>query len=279
MTAQLIDVTPAEYHSLPGFSASTAKTLLHRSPLHAWHEHPVFGGEKRDPTKLMDRGQIMGKLILGRGADLEVLDYADWRTNAAKADRDNARDAGKVPVLAEQHKQAYQAALAIMAELVRRGVRLDGTSEQAMVWQEKTPDGLLDCRGAMDHLTADNRVIYDLKIIDDASNASVERSAENLGHGIQRAAYVSGLSKVFPHLAGRIVMRFIFAEPEPPYAVNICEPDGVFCELGERRWERACAAWARCLKQKHWPAHGTGINQITAPAWALAREGYMPEER
>jgi hypothetical protein len=131
----------------------------------------------------------------------------------------------------------------------------------------------------MDHLTADRLLIYDLKIVESAAPESIERSAESFGYAIQWAAYTSGHAKVFPHLAGRTQMRFVFAEAEPPHAVNIVVPDGVFREIGERRWRRAVNEWGRCLRDNAWPAYGTGINTISAPPWALAREGYTYEER
>ena len=125
----------------------------------------------------------------------------------------------------------------------------------------------------MDHITA-RRTVFDLKIVESAAPAAIERSAENFGYGIQRAAYTSGVTHCFPELAGRVEMLFIFAEREPPYAMNIVRPDGVFRELGERRWRRAVEAWGRALKEQRWPAYGDDINTISPPAWALAREPY-----
>lgn len=271
MSARLLDVTPEEYHRIDAFSSSIAKVLIEKSPAHARHAQLV--GD-HDPTKAKDRGSVMHHLVLGKGRDFEILDYEDWRTNDSKRDRDKARAAGKTPILKHAFEAASFGAIAIMKELARRGIRLDGVSEQAMTWEEESPSGLVVCKGMMDHVTADFRIIYDLKITEDASPTAIERSAENFGHGIQRAAYVSGAGKVRPDMAGRTTMRFIFAEPDPPYAVNIVEPDGMFRELGSRRWHRAVDTWASCAKANEWRAYGEGVNPITAPTWALAREGY-----
>lgn len=277
--AQLLNITPEEYHVLPGFSSSIAKVLISKSPLHAWQEHPEYGGVAKDPTKSMDIGTVIHKMVLGKGTSFRALDFMDWRTDKAKEARQEARDEGVVPILADDHKEATFAAMAIMRALIKRGIKLDGTSEQAMEWHEQTPCGPILCRGMLDHLTADMRTIYDLKVTEDASPRSIERTAENFGHAIQHAAYMSGISKVNKAIAGRATMRFIFVEPNRPYAVNIVEPDGVFRELGERRWERACKAWARCVKANEWPGYGDGVEQITAPAWALSQEGYTTDER
>lgn len=279
MTARLLTCDPEAYHKLPGLSSSIAKTLITRSPLHAWHEHPAYGATGKDPTKAMDRGAVMHRIILGKGKAFKVLHFDDWRTNKAKEARDEARASGLVPILAEAYEQASFGAMAIMKQLASRGVKLDGDSEQGMEWDEMSSVGPVACRGMMDHLTADCRLIYDLKITDDASPAAVERTAENFSHGIQHAAYLSGHAKIFPALAGHARMLFIFAEPEKPYAINIVEPDGMFRELGERRWRRAVESWGRCVKANEWPAYGTGINNLSAPGWAMAREGYTTEER
>jgi hypothetical protein len=55
------------------------------SPLHAWHAHPRLNPDYRhdDDTKF-DVGNIAHKLMLGRGKDIVVLDFDDWRTKAAK---------------------------------------------------------------------------------------------------------------------------------------------------------------------------------------------------
>lgn len=271
MTARLLNIGPDEYHRIEAFSSSIAKIVICQSPAHARHAQ-ISGG--RSPTKAMDRGSVMHHLVLGKGKDFEVIDYDDWRTKDAKKNRDDARAAGKTPILKHDFEAASFGAIAIMKELARRGIRLDGVSEQAMTWEEKSTSGLVACKGIMDHVTADFGIIYDLKIIEDASPSSIERSAENFGHGIQRAAYISGAAKVRPDMAGRTTMRFIFAEPDPPYAVNIVEPDGMFRELGDRRWRRAVEAWGSCAKSGEWPAYGQDVNPITAPMWALSKEGY-----
>jgi len=119
--------------------------------------------------------------------------------------------------------------------------------------------------------------ILDLKFVEDASPRAIERSAENMGYALQAAAYTSGLSKVFPLLAGRIQFLFLFIEVKAPYAINLVEPDGTFQEIGERRWRRALETWARCEKNKHWPAYGDGIKRIAPPPWALNNEGYLTD--
>lgn len=273
MTAKILDVTADEYHRLPGLSSTVAKVLLAQSPLHAQAAH----GKR--PTAEMDRGTVVHALALGAGKSFVVLDFDDWRTKLAKEARDEARAQGLTPILEKGFAAAQTIALSVIGQLAERGINLDGHSELAVSWTEKTEHGDVACRGMMDHVWLDKGVILDLKITEDASPESIERTAENMGYAIQAAAYTRAIAALKPELAGRVKFLFAFCEPEWPYAMNLVQPDGIFRELGERRWMRAVNLWGKCTKTNTWPGYGTGVNYLNPPAWALAREGYTTEDR
>jgi hypothetical protein len=286
--AELITIEPDAYHQLPGFSSTIAKELIDRSPLHAWQKHPLYGAKGKSPTKAMDRGTAGHTMVLGKGKRIACLPYDDWRTKAAKESRANTRAAGLVPILHEDYTAAEELAANVLRRLVEENARdervpdkFDGVSEQAMLWHEDTESGPVACRGMMDHLWVWHNTarILDLKFVEDASPKAIERSAENMGYALQSAAYTSGLSRVFPLLAGRIQFLFLFIEVHAPYAINLVEPDGTFQEIGDRRWRRSLETWARCEKNQHWPAYGDGIKRIAPPPWALNNEGYISDER
>ena len=266
MTARILEVSPDEYHALPHFSSSIAKVLIERTPLHA---KQMRG---KPPTKEMDRGNVVHRLALGRGKAFAVLPFDDWRTKAAKEARDAARADGRVPIKEGDFESAKLIADAVTARLAEQGLVLDGRSELAMEWEERSEHGPVACRAMLDHVWLDRGLILDLKVTENASPAAIERTAENLGYGIQAAAYQRAMAALVPELAGRVRFLFAFVEPEPPFAVNVCAPDGMFRELGERRWLRAVSAWASCLKNNAWPGYGNGVNQLSVPGWALSRE-------
>lgn len=273
MTARILDVTPDEYHALPRLSSSVAKVLLTRSPLHA---RSAIG---KKPTKGMDRGSIIHRLVLGKGAEYEVLQFGDFKTKAAQVARDAARAANKVPVLAEDFEDYCTAAERIRTQLAARNVILDGQSELAIEWTEHTKHGELTCKGMLDHCWVEHGTILDLKITEDAAPSAVERTSENLGYAVQCAAYTRALTALRPDLAGKIGFAFAFCEPDEPHAINLSEPDGVFQQLGTQRWLRAVNTWAQCHVTGVWPAYDGAINPLSAPSWALAREGFSNEER
>src|SRR5262245_46871486 len=106
MSARVLDLSHDAYIGdpceTPSLSTSIAHTLLTRSPLHAWTEHPRLGNKRPAPTVEMDDGTIIHGLLLESGPQLDVIKADNYRTKAAQELRDAARDAGRVPVL--EHK-------------------------------------------------------------------------------------------------------------------------------------------------------------------------------
>lgn len=276
MTAKILRITPDEYHKRPGLSSSIASILVEQSPLHARAAHPMFGAEGNDHTKSTARGAVCHTLTLGKGARFQVLQYENYKTKAAQNDRDTAIAAGLIPILDDGHKEAIEIAAKATANLERRGIRLDGESELVIEWHEPSASGPVLCRCMLDHawIGGGAAKVLDLKFVGNAAPGAVERSAENFGYAVQAAAYRRAVTALDPQLAGRVDFLFAFAEVEKPYEMNLTRPDGAFRELGERRWLRAVEAWGACLLTDKWPGYGSGVNTLSSPTWALAREEF-----
>lgn len=290
MPARLLDCTPDEYHRLPGFSSSLAKILIGRSPSHAidaYARKTEDDGEEdltEQQLALRERGTILHALVLGKGKRIEVIRAADYKTKAAREARDEARALGRVPVKEAKMEMYERTATAIKARIAAAGHVLDGVSEMGIAWQEDSPHGVVECRGMLDHVVmwgldedsehAPGAIIYDLKIVDDATPSLSERTAERLHYAIQPAAYTRALAALHPRLAGRMEFRFLFCEPKRPYELWDPTPDGVFRTLGERRWIGAVHAWAQGQATGKWPGYRAGAsNEISVPTWKLREEG------
>lgn len=291
MSARILDCTPDEYHRLPGFSSTLAKVLLAKSAAHARDMHDrKLEAEGDDEEELTDqqrakleRGSVLHTLILGKGKRIKVLPYDKYSTKVARDDRDAARAAGLIPVNQAKMEMFERTAIAIRARLVAMGHELTGTSELAIEWTEDTEYGPVPCRSMMDHVIVDaavtHAVIYDIKIVDDASPSVAERSAERMHYAMQAACYRRALDALYPSLAGRIDFHFLFCEPHRPYEIWAPSPDGAFRTIGERRWMRAATEWARGLRTNEWRGyHGVNIDRITPPPWALRKEGMPTDE-
>lgn len=270
---RILDVSPDDYHALPGLSSSVAKILLTRSPKHAHAAHGFYGGQGKKPTKAMDKGSVGHNLVLGKGKDYEILQFGDYKSKAAQAARDAARAQGKTPILIEAFEEACVLAESIRVKLADRRIVLDGQSELAVAWTDFASDGTeVECRAMFDHVWIDDGGILDLKFTENASPDSVERNAENMGYAIQAHAYQRALVALRPHLAGRTRFLFAFCETDDVGEINLSTPDGSFDHLGQQRWQRALDLWAKCLKTDEWPGYGDSIRTISSPVWALQKE-------
>jgi len=270
--ARVLDVTVEQYHAdpcdEPALSASIATTLIQRSPLHAWSEHPRLGGVRREPSATFDRGSLIHKLILGKGADVVVIKADHYRTKAAQEQRDEARVSGRIPVLEADYHDALAATAAISVRLRAQGVELDGESEVAIAWREPVAGGSIWCRGMLDHVTG--ATIYDLKSTRNAHPDACRQHVINYGYTIQRAAYIRALTALRPELAGRIDFAFLFVELEFPYVATVARLDAILREHGERAWTKAAETWAGCLRRNDWPAAADGPVILEAPPWLLS---------
>lgn len=279
MQARILDITADQYHAdpcvTPSLSASIAKILVDKSPMHAWAAHPRLGGKKFTSTKEMDRGTLCHRILLGKGADIVEIPFADYRKDVAKDMRDQAKSDGKIPALTNVLVSAHEMAQVHKKRLAYdHGIYLDGESEVAIEYSDEL---FMDCRrvvcrSMLDHVKLSGGVIYDLKFVACAHPDVVAKSIVSYGYDIQDAAYRRALSSVKPELTGREDFVFLFCEAEEPYAVQPYRLDGTFREHGQRRWDRAKRIWADCLKSNVWPGYAPGVVSVAPPQWAMARE-------
>lgn len=268
-------VRPKLPDTYPELSQSIATVLCNDSPLHAYMAHPLLGGVDRKPSKQMEFGSVIHKLLLGKGDKFAAIEggHADWRTKDAKAQAAELRKAGVIPMLKAEYSRAIAVADILRDKLAARGVVFDGIIEKRIRWTERAVSGVeVRCAGTPDHVTWDGStlVIDDLKTAATANPRKVGRSWEQFCYDIQWAAYTSGGDKVY-RANGRVRMRYVTVEVDAPYCVTIVEPDGSMRQLGSIRWQNAVNKWARCVAENHWPEYAEGVVQVSASPWALER--------
>jgi len=284
-----VSMPAAEYHAdpcaVPSLSSHCAATIVTKSPMHAWHEHPRLGAAKRTlPTKSLRGGSLAHELLL-RPADevdssIVVVKADSFRTKAAQAQRDEAIEAGKLPVLEREFEKASIACGHIAARLIEYDIRLNGLSEIAAFWQEIASDGtVVQCRALMDHVIRAEGLIYDLKSCRSAHPRAIQKAIESYSYHIQSAAYTRGVERIEPKLVGRVKYRWLFVELTEPYVVVPAEPAGSMRQLGDARWTQAIDTWAHCTATGEWPAYSRGeVLRIEASPWALERAVESEEE-
>ncbi len=275
------DMDEQVYHAdpcqTPSLSASIATKIVTQSPLHGYMAHPKLGNYREDASPEMDVGTMIHASLLGQTLNVTLIDAKDFRTNAAKQSRDDALEAGSIPVLAHKYEDLLIVSKEIGPALTDKNIDLTGKSERVAIWQEETPSGLILCRGMMDHTILEETprpIVYDLKTCHSAHPEAVRKHITAYGYDIQRAAYLSAIEKIYPDLAGRVLYQWVFIEILPPEApkrviITVAEASGSMRELGERRWQTACNTWAYCLKTDHWPDYSSVVLQVEARNWEL----------
>jgi hypothetical protein len=271
MTARLLEVTPQQYHADPcedpSLSASIARVLLDQSPLHAWYQHPKLGAGAQEPTPETQRGSIIHRLMLGKGAHLRVIHADNFRMKVAQEARDMALAAGELPLLQREHDELCQVALELGQRIYAEyGITLQtkaARQEVGCTWQQ---EGVW-CRCLWDYVDLADGAIIDLKTIHSAHPKNCGRHAQQFGYDIQRASNTRALEALRPELVGRVKMFFLFCEIEAPFATYLAEPTGIMKTTGEIRWSRAVQQWRECLASRQWPGYGQGA--LDLPPWAV----------
>ena len=190
----------------PSLNTSTAVALLTQSPLHAKMQHVRLNpNAMRDESGRADLGTVAHALLLeGDNSKVVEIDAADWRTNAAKQARDEARAAGKVPILKKDYstvKFIVEKASDFMMGSELCEDWLLAKPEQTLVWEE---DGIW-FRARPDKLTPDYRIDFDYKTSGSAHPAAFVKVAISQGYDLQVALRRRGIKALTGVDAKRLV--------------------------------------------------------------------------
>lgn len=260
----------------PLFRQSLCKVVVAQSPKHAWQAYLDEQAGVKKTTEAKTRGSYVDALLFGVGLDkYEVIDAENYARKADKALRDEVLSRKLIPIKRKQHEAYVAAKAAMVAQLAGHGIVLSGRSQVELRWKSVSTDGTeVECVGTLDHLiVADTwAMIYDLKSCESASPDMVAKKMVQFGAHIQREAYVEAVEANYPHLAGRVDMKFLYAEVNAPYDLNVAAPAGSMRALGARHWRKGVDAWAHGLSTGQWPGYcpnGT-VTMIEAKPWQLA---------
>lgn len=273
----ILDITADQYHAdnvtdQPTLSASIANIICSQSPAHAKAAHPKLNPDLvREEKGHYDVGTAAHSILLqGDRSQLAIIDAPDWRTNAAKNERDLARVMGKIPLLAHIMDEVDAMVAAATRQLGEHGATpplfMGGKPEQTLVWDE--PGGVT-CRARLDWLRDDRKTIDDLKSTSrSASPESYSRNLFGVGGDVQAAFYVRGCQELFGETP---TFRWVIVETTPPYALSVVAPAPDMMELGHRKIQHAIDIWRRCLATDRWPGYPDQVCWANAPDYELAR--------
>lgn len=243
------------------------KIIVSDTMQHAWTAHPRLNPDfEPDEDDKFDLGNAAHSLILSDPKQFAVLDYADWRKAEAQKARDDARHAGKIPLLRKNWDRVNAMVAAARAQLWGTpdfaGVFENGKPEQTLIWEE---DGVW-MRARLDWLPDDHAAPYDdFKTSETADPDAWSRIMFSVRHDIQAAFYRRGIRAL--GLARQPRMRFVVQETSAPYCLSVFQPSPEVLELADREIERAIRRWRWCRAADSWPGYPAKVHTIEVPGW------------
>ena len=193
---------------------------------------------------------------------LERRGTKDWKEEEAAS--------GKTLLKVPEFDELATIRDAVMSHPTARELLAPGLEPEASVFWQDDATGLL-CRGRVDGLRRDQRIIVDLKTTVDASPPEFAKSAGNYRHHWQEAFYRRGVKAA---AGGFEADRFIFIalEREPPFLIGIYELSPSAVAQGEREVMRALHEYAECERTGIWPGYAPEIVMVDLPMWAMEEE-------
>lgn len=266
------DMPPETYHAdpVPGGSLSSggARRLLPPScpaKFRHWLDHG-------DPaSRVCEFGNAAHLEVLGRGTPVAVIEAADWRTKAARAELAEAREAGLTPVKADEYERVQAMAAALRADetaapFFEPG---SGTPEQSLFW----PDGEFGIwrRARLDWVPtwfySDGRlVIADYKTCASADPTKLQRVLVDQGYDQQAAWYADAAVALGLAPAG-VAFVFVFQEKTAPFVVSTLMADVVVLERGRALNRVAMATYRQCRETGVWPGYVEDVGVLSLPRW------------
>ena len=252
------DIPEPAYHADRGSLSSTgAKTLLYDGPrAFRWGlEHPV----RKDAY---DIGSVVHALVLGVG-EYDVLDFADYKTKAAQAARDESRAAGRTPILPRDLKPAEAMRDAIFANKLAATVLSSGSPEVSMYATDPTTGVLM--RGRADWLRPG--YLIDFKTAAGQIHpVEFEKTAWKLHYGMQMAWY----ERILELNGEWLDPIWVVVSKAEPHDVYVYRPSKELMARGRDDMARALELYARCQADDQWPglADNQTIHEISVPRWA-----------
>lgn len=263
-------MSDAEYHSRPELSSTGARKILH-SPARFKYDM-----EHREPKVAFDVGHAVHAKVLGEGAEIVVIDAPDWRTKAAREERDAAYASGLTPVLRAQADEIDGMVEQVLAHPEARKIFEAESGDREISLFARDEETGVDLRARFDYLDA-GRIGADLKTTSgEASPQGFAKSAATYGYDVQQEHYEDVLQTI---TGERTPMRFVVVEKSAPYLVGVYQLDPDFVALGKRRARAARSIYAACVAADSWPGYSSEVQYAIPPMWLIYEtDDRFPEE-
>lgn len=260
-------------------SQSALKELIQKSPLHFHYKWSLRDGD--DPPSDAQRiGTLLHLALLEPekyAARVVVSKKFDRRTKEGKAGA-KAFEASLPPdaiVADESEKKQIEAmAMSVMSDPMAGPILRSATMRKELTGYFTCPITGVRCRIRLDGYDASgDRIIIDLKTIEDASDDSISKSIWNWRYDVQAATYLEGAMIIdkIPINEPVPLYVWIFVEKSAPYACVVRFPDDEMLERGGADRVAAMRRLKECIVANKWPGYAPA-KSIGLPAWTKRRQ-------
>jgi hypothetical protein len=269
---KVLSMSGDEYHSdKSAVSSSTLKNILKspRSFLTAYEE------PKEEDTLSMTLGTALHCLVLEPKVFvktyIQMPDFGDFRTKAAKEERDDWLDtipSEITPISKKMWDTVFAMGNAIQNHKDAKLLIRNGIAEKSIFYRD--PGTGLRCKVRPDYYNESLGVLIDVKTTIDCTQDSFSKTIWNYRYDFQMAMYMEGLKL----LTGKDFDYgvFIAVEKEPPYEVGVYKVDADLVMKGRIDYRRALDLLSECIHKNEWPSYQQGMKEISLPKWALSKE-------
>lgn len=265
-----------EYHAdpceIPSLSRGVIKDLLFKSPAHAKFNHPKLNSDFKadDGGGKFDVGTASHALLLESADSIAIIEADDWRTKAAKEEREVARKAGQTPLLRHQFDEAskrVEVAKLQISNCLELGIfdlKDSGTAELSYIWKEDKAW----LRARPDWVSNDKKLIIDYKTTEASANPEdFVRIAISTGLDIQAFLYSRGVRTIEGTDPKFII---VVQEAYEPFLCSFISFSPQFMDMGKQKVDYGIFQWNKCMGSGEWPGYPSRICWIEPPAWALS---------
>lgn len=271
MVAQILDISPAEYHARKAVSNTGIGKLLERlAKFKAW-----FDGQTDEQTEAMLIGSVFHCLGLEPdefGSRYHVMENSG-NSAAARKERTDALGEGLQVLTRSQHEAA---AVLIPGLRGHKTIALfldhpTARKEASIFWEEEIDGITVPCKARLDLFVTPGQhsLILDLKSVNSAaltnpSKMLLDRGYHRQGWWYMRALFQAGLNPSGFYLGA--------VEKSPPYEAALIEVEAAAIEQGGRECLKALTDYAACTRAGHWPGYSDEVIKADLPDWFYRKE-------
>jgi hypothetical protein len=274
MKAGIFDMPFKEYLAdpcpEPALSASVIKTMLQKSPMHAADEHPRLGNnkEEKEDSKVSRIGTV-GHAIITKQTDhrIALSPYEEFRSNEAKAWKQDALASGKIVIKPEEYETASKMSDSFFKNFSKNFGKVKEEFPSADF--EKTI--IVQMAGVWCKIRVDAiaESLWDLKSTGTEYTPEkwCKNQLEGMGYDITAAFY----RRVYQELTGEH-KRYIFAvlEQKSPFDSYPVIPTTDMLALADEKIDWALKTWRRGLDTGKWDGYARGeIIFASASPWNI----------